>query len=83
MYLLIMIFLFVLLLGPLRSWFVRHWAFTTSLILGAIIGFIAGEYIITRYDAPRYLQLITTITAVLVFIEQCPELLRHIEKDGK
>jgi peptidoglycan/LPS O-acetylase OafA/YrhL len=72
----------VLLLGPLRHWAGRHWAFLVSLIGGATAGFILGSILI-KFGAPTYVPLL----AAIIFAVECarfgPEMLRDIEKDGR
>lgn len=82
MKLLLIIFVIVILLGPLRKWAGRHWAFLFSVCTGAIAGFILGT-ILTRFGAPPITPLLGTIAFAVESGRLGPEILRHIEKDGK
>ncbi len=84
MRLLLLIGAIVLLLGPLRPWFGRHWAFLLSVTAGAVGGFICGVFAIhmTGIAQPWVLPACVVIGAIAAG-GSGPEWLRHIEKDGK
>jgi uncharacterized membrane protein len=80
--LLLIILVIVILLGPLRKWVGRHWAFLFSIFAGAIAGFVIGT-ILTGFGAPSFTPLLGAIACAIECGQWGPELLRHIEKDGK
>jgi hypothetical protein len=82
MKLLLIILVIVILLGPLRKWAGRHWAFLFSAFAGAITGFAIGT-ILTRFGAPPFTPLLGAIAFAIEGGWLVPEILRHIEKDGK
>jgi len=74
----------VLLLGPLRRWIGRHWAFLISVFGGAAFGFFWALFVISKvgYSEP----LVPLLAALIVSIaagRAGPALLRRIERDGK
>jgi hypothetical protein len=82
MKLLLVIIVITMLLGPLRHWAGRHWAFLVSVVGGAIAGFVLGA-ILTRFGAPAVTPLVGAIAVAIECGQLGPELLRQIEKDGK
>lgn len=81
---LLVICVIVLLLGPLRHWVGRHWAFLVSIIAGAALGSFMGAWVIARSGSsypglPLLFALIGAIAAGRVG----PAVLRQIERDGK
>ena len=82
MTLLLVIFVIIILFGPLRHWAGRHWAFLISVFGGAIAGFIFGT-ILTRFGAPAFTPLVGAIAIAAECGRLGPEWLRQIEKDGK
>ena len=82
MKLLLVIIVIIMLLGPLRHWAGRHWAFLVSVVGGAIAGFVLGA-ILTRFGAPPVTPLVGAIAVAIECSRLSPELLRQIEKDGK
>ena len=82
MKLLLIIIVIILLLGPLRRWTGRHWAFLFSVFVGTIAGFVLGA-ILTRFGAPGFTPLVGAIAVAIECGQLGPEWLRQIEKDGK
>lgn len=74
----------VLLLGPLRPWIARHWAFLVSVFGGAAIGFFWGSFIM--YKLNYHVAGLPLASALIVAIaagQYGPAILRRIEGDGK
>ena len=78
------VILVILLLGPLRLWFGRHWAFLFSTVTGAVIGLFIGGYIAGQCG-PSYawLPLVGALIGAAIAGSKGPIWLRDIEKDGK
>jgi len=75
--------LLLLLFGPLRPWFGRHWAFLTSLVAGGVCGFVLGAMMLTRVGGPDFLPLLWTVVGAAAGANGGPAILRRIQKDGK
>ena len=80
---LLLIALIVLLLGPLRPWFGRHWAVIVSLTAGTVFGLMAGAMYVGHCGAPAWMALVTTLIFASAALYYGPPWLRKIQKDGK
>lgn len=80
---LLLVALVVLLLGPLRRWVGRHWAFLLSVVAGAVFGSIAGAFMVTKLEAPPITSLFSALICAIAAGRSGPSLLREIEKDGR
>ena len=80
---LLLIAVIVLLLGPLRPWFGRHWAVIVSLTAGALFGLTAGMIYVHHSGSPAWLALLTTSIFASAALYYGPPWLRKIQKDGK
>ena len=81
---LLLILVMVLLIGPLRRWAGRHWAFLVSAAFGVVLGCVVGSVLLAM--SPTIPSLTPLIGAIACGIEAGlagPAWLRHIEKDGK
>ena len=81
---LLIILVTVLLIGPLRRWAGRHWAFLTSASFGAVFGYVVGSVLLAM--SPTIPSLAPLVGAIVCGIEAGlagPAWLRHIERDGK
>ena len=76
--------LVILLLGPLRLWVGRHWAFLFSTVAGAVIGLFIGGYIAAQCG-PSYawLPLVGAVIGAATAGKVGPEWMRNIERDGR
>ena len=81
---LLVIGVIVLLLGPLRHWVGRHWAFLISIIAGAAFGFLMGAWAMARsgHSYPG-LPLLWALVGAIAAGRVGPAVLRRIERDGK
>ena len=79
---LFMIVVLVLLLGPLRPWAGRHWAFLTSVALGIGSGYLLGTFL-TRYGLPALTPVLGALAGAVALGDSLPVILRQIEKDGR
>ena len=80
----LLIGIIVLLLGPLRPWLGRHWAFLLSVIAGTIGGlFVAGLVMRSSGRATPALPLLFAIVGAIAAGQAGPAWLRRIQKDGK
>jgi len=81
---LLVILVIVMLLGPLRRWVGRHWAFLLSIIAGGAFGFFLGAWVVNN-GANRfpYLPLLWALVGAIAAGQVGPACLRHIERDGK
>jgi len=78
------IVLVVMLLGPLRPWFGRHWAFLFSVIFGAIVGWILAAIVVIKTGPQNpLLPWAWSIVLALACGYSGPAWLRKIGKDGK
>ena len=74
----------VLMLGPLRRWAGRHWAFLLSLVLGWTVGYGAGTFLVRRFGVNfPYLPLLWGLVGAAFFATGGLAVLRRIEQDGK
>ena len=73
----------VLLLGPLRKWAGRHWAYLVSVTIGTIAGLAVGAWHVRTAGAPAHHGLLFVLVFALGVGHGLPGLLREIEKDGK
>lgn len=81
---LILIAVTVLLLGPLRPWVGRHWAFLLSVTAGAGFGWALGSWVLATCGGRiPYLPLAWAVVAAAALAGAGPAWLRKIERDGK
>jgi len=80
---LILIVVVVLVLGPLRRWTGRHWAFLLCVAAGAIIGFVIGSVLLAFSPLPPYVPLLSAAFWAVALGREGPAWLRHMEKDGR
>ena len=81
---LLVITVIVLLLGPLRHWLGRHWAFLTSVAVGAALGLVLGGVLMARTGGTiPYLPLVFAAIGAAALGQEGPTWLRKITKDGK
>ena len=80
---LLLIILLVLLLGPLRLWIGRHWAFFISLVAGAVFGWVLGAMILGTCGGPAFLPIAWALVGAIALGRSGPAWLRKIERDGK
>lgn len=81
---LLVIIVIVILLGPLRRWTGRHWAFLLSVMAGAAFGFLAGLFVIAKAGCSfPGLPLLWALVGAIAAARVGPAVLRHIERDGK
>jgi len=73
----------ILFLGPLRRWAGRHWAFLTSVALGALCGWILGAVVFGMCGGNPIVPLLWAIVSAVAFARVGPAVLRKIDKDGK
>lgn len=73
----------VLLLGPLRRWFGRHWAFLASATGGALFGLVLGALVLRTCGGPAYLPLLWGAVGAIALGHRGPSVLRRIERDGR
>ena len=76
----------VTLLGPLRRWVGRHWAFLLSTIAGAALGFVLGAWVLALGgggSSAAALPLLWGLVGAIAVGRAGPAWLRHMEKDGK
>jgi len=74
----------VLLLGPLRRWVGRHWAFLISVFGGAAFGFFWASFVMSKLGCSvPGLPLISALIVSIAASRAGPALLRQIERDGK
>ena len=74
----------IIMLGPLRRWTGRHWAFLISVFGGAVFGYFWASFIMSKvgYSVPG-LPLLAALIASIAAGRAGPAILRQIEKDGK
>jgi len=74
----------LMLLGPLRPWFGRHWAFLLSIVGGAVFGFVWAAFVLSKvgYSHP-FVPLFSGIIVAIATGRYGPAILRRIERDGK
>jgi len=78
------IVLLILLVGPLRPWFKKHWAFILSVTFGAVTGWVLGCFVAGHANPPnQYLPLIWSLVMACACGNGGPRILRQIQKDGK
>jgi len=78
------IIVIVLLLGPLRPWIARHWAFVVSVFTGAVFGFFWASFVMSKLGClVPGLPLMSALIVSIAASRAGPALLRKIEKDGK
>lgn len=74
----------VLLLGPLRPWVGRHWAFLGSTILGGALGLLAGAWALGACGASiPFLPLLWALVGAIALGRAGPAWLRKIAQDGR
>lgn len=74
----------VLLLGPLRRWIGRHWAFLISVFGGAAFGFFWASFVMSKLGCSvPGLPLMSALIVSIAASRAGPALLRQIERDGK
>jgi hypothetical protein len=74
----------VLLLGPLRRWIGRHWAFLISVFGGAAFGFFWASFVMCKLGCSvPGLPLMSALIVSIAASRAGPALLRQIERDGK
>jgi hypothetical protein len=82
----LLIGIILLLLGPLRPWVGRHWAFLLCTMAGAVCGFMVGALILSSSGGGlslAVLPLLGALAGAIVIGDVGPAWLRRIEKDGK
>lgn len=82
----LLIGIIILLLGPLRPWVGRHWAFLLCTMAGAVCGFLLGALLLISsggHQGFAVLPLLGALIGAIVIGDVGPAWLRHIEKDGK
>ena len=80
---LLLIVVVVLLVGPLRPWVGRHWAFLISMVAGAVFGWVLGAVVIGRRGGPAFLPLVSAVICAIALGRSGPAWVRKIERDGK
>ena len=80
---LILIVVVVLVLGPLRRWTGRHWAFLLCVTAGAVIGFVIGSVLLAFAPLPPYVPLLSALLWAVALGGEGPACLRRIERDGR
>lgn len=81
---LLAIIVIVILLGPLRRWTGRHWAFLVSVLAGAAFGFFAGAFVMAKAGCSfAGLPLLWALVGAIAAGRVGPAVLRQIQKDGK
>ena len=74
----------VILLGPLRRWIGRHWAFLISVFGGAVFGFFWASFVMSKIECSvPGLPLMSALIVSIAAGRAGPALLRKIERDGK
>ena len=74
----------VLLIGPLRPWVGRHWAFLVSAVLGGGLGFLAGAWVLgTCGTSVPFLPLLWAAVGAIALGRAGPAWLRRISNDGR
>lgn len=81
---LLVIGVIILLLGPLRRWVGRYWAFLLSVLAGAAFGFFGGTFVMAKAGCSYPgLPLLWALVGAIAAGRVGPAVLRHIERDGK
>lgn len=81
---LLLVITVLLLLGPLRRWVGRHWAFLLSVIAGGAFGLLLGAWVVgTCGSSHAGLPLLWAVVGAIAAARVGPSILRDIEKDGK
>lgn len=81
---LLAIIVIVMLLGPLRRWTGRHWAFLVSTIAGAAFGFFAASFVTAKLGCSfPGLPLLWALVGAIAAGRVGPAVLRQVERDGK
>jgi len=83
MMLILLLIVLVLLLGPLRPWSARHWAFLASIGLGALSGWVLGCVIMRFCGSLTFLPLLGAVVGAWELGSVGPSILRKIDNDGK
>lgn len=74
----------LIMLGPLRRWVGRHWAFLISVCGGAAFGYLWASFVMSKvgYSVPG-LPMLAALIASIAAGRLAPVILRQIERDGK
>ena len=81
---LIAIIAIVLILGPLRHSVGRHWALLLSVSAGAVVGWGAGMFVLSRFGCTTpHLPLLWALAGAVAFLSAGPAWLRKTQQDGR
>ena len=84
MKLVLAIVVIVILLGPLRPWCTRHWAFLLSVAGGAAFGYFWAVLILSKLNYHvTGLPLASALIVAIVAGQYGPAIFRRIERDGR